>query len=81
MLVRRLAAREDTLDKATMTANTIEPIAAYVGALLGNAHRRGAQELPRRAWKRADEESIIRSAVQIAAFHEATWLAYFELLD
>jgi uncharacterized protein (DUF2252 family) len=81
MVVRRLAPQEDKLDPKAITAESIEPIAACCGALLGNAHRRGAAKLPGRGWQSADRHELLESAVRLAALHEAAWLAYFDLLE
>ncbi len=77
MLVRRLVPQEDKLDPASLAPDTIGGIAAYCGALLGRAHRRGSRELPRKPWKRPEREAILEAAMRLAAIHEAAWLGYY----
>ena len=79
MVVRRLAPQEDKLDAAAVDGDTLPGVASYCGALLGDAHRRGAVELPRRPWTDAHRAALLRAAVGCAALHAAAWLAYFDL--
>ena len=79
MLVRRLSPQEDKVNPKELTKDAIESFAAYCGALLANAHRRGMKKVPRGIWKRADLDSILEAAVRLAAIHEAAWFAYFDI--
>jgi uncharacterized protein (DUF2252 family) len=80
MIVRRLSPQEDKLDLTKLPADDLEPLARYLGALLGAAHRRGAQRPPKKPWSDADRAGIIERAVALAGMHEATYLAYCDLL-
>jgi uncharacterized protein (DUF2252 family) len=80
MVVRRLAPQEDKLDAAAVDGGTLVGVASYCGALLGDANRRGAVELPQRPWTEADRASLLAAAVRCSALHTAAWLAYFDLL-
>jgi hypothetical protein len=80
MLVRRLVPQEDKLDPGALGPETIEDIATHCGALLGAAHRRGARDLPRKLWNRSEQDTLLESAIGLAALHEAAWLGYFAML-
>jgi uncharacterized protein (DUF2252 family) len=80
MVVRRLAPQEDKLDAAAFDGEALAPMASYCGALLGDAHRRGAVALPPRPWAEAERHQLLAAAVRCAALHTAAWLAYFDLL-
>jgi hypothetical protein len=79
MIVRRLAPQEDKLDLTTVAIDDLEPLAAYLGALTGTSHRRGAQKPPKRAWKTKETATLLDHAIALAGVHEATYLAYFKL--
>ncbi len=79
MFVRRLAPQEDKLDLTHIRDEDLEPVAAYLGALTGAAHRRGATHPATRPWKRTDRDALLERAIAIAGIHEAAYLAYFKL--
>ncbi len=81
MFVRRLAPQEDKLDLSHIRDDDLEPLSAYLGALTGAAHRRGATHPERhgKAWKRVERDSLLERAIAIAGIHEAAYLAYFKL--
>jgi uncharacterized protein (DUF2252 family) len=79
MIVRRLAPQEDKLDLTTVAIGDLEPLAAYLGALTGTSHRRGAQKPPKRAWKKKETTALLDHAIAMAGIHEAVYLAYFKL--
>lgn len=79
MFVRRLAPQEDKLDLTRIHDSDLDPLATYLGALLGDAHRRGASKKPRKAWSPADRDRIVDHAITIAGVHEATYLALCKL--
>jgi uncharacterized protein (DUF2252 family) len=77
MLVRRLAPQEDKLNLRQLKEADLEPLAAYLGALLGAAHARGARNgTPVRhpAWTKAEQCELLERAVACAALHEAIYL-------
>jgi uncharacterized protein (DUF2252 family) len=80
MFVRRLAPQEDKLDLAKLKPSDLEPLARYLGALLGAAHRRGAKRLPTRAWSADDRSRVLTSGIALAGVHEAVYLAYCDLV-
>jgi uncharacterized protein (DUF2252 family) len=80
MFVRRLAPQEDKLDWTTLRAPDLEPLARYLGALLGAAHRRGAKRVPKKPWSLDDRQRLLESAISLAGIHEAMYLAYCELV-
>ena len=80
MLGRRLTPQEDKLDLGQIEEQTsFPPSAAILGALLGNAHRRGGARLSAKAWNRAAQSALIDQAITLAGIHEATYLAYCKL--
>ncbi len=79
LFVRRLSPQEDKLDLATMRDADLDPLATYLGALVGRAHARGATKLPRKAWTEADCAAIVDRAIAVAGIHEATYLALCKL--
>lgn len=79
MFVRRLAPQEDKLDLFHVREDDLEPLAAYLGALTGAAHRRGATHAPKRPWSRSERDVILERAIAVAGIHEAAYLAYFKL--
>jgi uncharacterized protein (DUF2252 family) len=74
LFVRRLSPQEDKLDFASMDSTELESIAAYVGTLLGRAHRRGATKQPTTPWSEAAQDALIERAIALAGLHEAAYL-------
>jgi len=73
VLVRRLTPQEDKLSLSRLKAAELASLAAYLGALLGSAHRRGrAGEFA--PWSARDLGGILERAVALAGVHEATYL-------
>jgi hypothetical protein len=73
VLVRRLTPQEDKLSLSQLKAADLEGLAAYLGALLGSAHRRGrATEF--RPWSPLELTGILERAVELAGIHEAAYL-------
>jgi uncharacterized protein (DUF2252 family) len=80
MFVRRLAPQEDKLDWTRLTAADFEPLARHLGALLGAAHRRGVTRAPGKPWSAKDRVTLLARAISLAGIHEATYLAYCDLV-
>jgi uncharacterized protein (DUF2252 family) len=80
MFTRRLAPQEDKLDLTRLAAKDMEPLASYLGALLGAAHRRGAKRAPKKPWTERDRERLLYLAIELAGLHEAMYLAYCGLV-
>jgi uncharacterized protein (DUF2252 family) len=80
MFVRRLAPQEDKLDLTKLNSGDLEPLARHLGALLGAAHRRGAERMPKKPWSAKDLAGLQDRAVALAGIHEATYLAYCDLI-
>jgi uncharacterized protein (DUF2252 family) len=76
MFVRRLTPQEDKLQLTALAPSDLDPLARHLGALLGAAHKRGANRLPRRAWVPKDLAGILARAITLAGVHEALYLAY-----
>ena len=75
LLVRRLTPQDDRLDWKALPAEQRAPTLAFLGALTGAAHRRGARG--RLApLDEAHARRLLRNAVELAGVHEATALAY-----
>jgi len=73
VLVRRLTPQEDKLSLARLRPEDLLPLAAYLGALLGTAHRRGrSREFS--TWTAHDCGGILERAVALAGIHEAVYL-------
>jgi uncharacterized protein (DUF2252 family) len=73
VLVRRLTPQEDKLSLSRLKAEELSGLAAYLGALLGRAHRRArSAEFP--AWTARDCAGILERAVALAGLHEAVYL-------
>jgi uncharacterized protein (DUF2252 family) len=73
VLVRRLTPQEDKLSLNRLKVSELASVAAYLGALLGAAHRRGrSTAFP--AWTARDLGGILERAVTLAGIHEATYL-------
>jgi hypothetical protein len=79
MLVRRFAPQEDKLSFARLEPSDLGPLAAYLGALLGRAHLRGATKIAKKPWSKSDQAELIERAIVIAGIHEATYLASCKL--
>lgn len=75
---RRLAPQEDKLALDAIPRRDLTELAAYLGALLGRAHARGARKRPHGQWSKGDREGVRRQAVRLAGIHEATYLALCE---
>ncbi len=80
MFTRRLAPQEDKLDLTKLAAKDLEPLASYLGALLGAAHRRGAKRKPKKPWSEGERERLLEHAIGLAGVHEAMYLAYCGLV-
>ena len=80
MFVRRLAPQEDKLDLTRLGSDDLEPLAVYLGALLGAAHRRGAKRMPKKPWRQEDHATLLAHAIALAGIHEAMYLAYCDLV-
>jgi uncharacterized protein (DUF2252 family) len=80
MFVRRLAPQEDKLDLTRLQDEDLDPLARNLGALLGAAHRRGAQRVPKKAWSPRDRAVLLAHAIALAGVHEAMYLAYCALV-
>src|SRR6185369_1987454 len=73
VLVRRLTPQEDKLSLSRLKADELPALSAYLGALLGAAHRRGrSAEFP--TWTSHDCAGILERAVALAGIHEAIYL-------
>jgi uncharacterized protein (DUF2252 family) len=79
MFARRLAPQEDKLDLARIAPAELGSIAAYLGSVLGRAHRRGAKKIPAQPWTRAEQNALLDKAVVVAGIHEAAYLAMCRL--
>jgi uncharacterized protein (DUF2252 family) len=80
MFVRRLSPQEDKLDWTRLRSEDLEPLARYLGSLLGRAHRSGAKHVPRKVWSEDDRSRLMAHAISLAGVHEAMYLAYCELV-
>jgi uncharacterized protein (DUF2252 family) len=80
MFVRRLTPQEDRIDLTRLEQADLEPLARHYGALLGAAHKRGADRVPEKPWRDKDREGILHRAVALAGAHEAMYLAYCNLV-
>ena len=84
LFVRRLMPQEDKLDLAHIAAADLEPLAAYLGLLVGDAHGRGAGTgAPRNKivrWSKVDGEAMVDRALTVAGIHESVYLAYCKLV-
>jgi uncharacterized protein (DUF2252 family) len=73
VLVRRLTPQEDKLSLSKLAPEQLAPLASYLGALLGAAHRRGrAGEF--QPWTAHDQGGILERAIALAGIHEAVYL-------
>jgi len=80
MFVRRLAPQEDKIDLTCVSPEDRVPLARHLGALLGAAHRRGATRAPKAPWSAKQRARLLQRAVALAGIHEATYLAYCDLV-
>jgi uncharacterized protein (DUF2252 family) len=80
MFVRRLTPQEDKLNLARISPEDAVPLARYLGALLGAAHRRGATRAPKAPWTDKQCSRLVHHAVTLAGIHEAMYLAYCDLV-
>lgn len=80
MLVRRLAPQEDKINLLTVRADDLEPLARHLGSLLGAAHRRAAERVPKKPWSAEDCARLLSNAIALAGAHEAIYLAYCDLV-
>ncbi|MDP9036634.1 MAG: DUF2252 domain-containing protein [Myxococcota bacterium] len=80
MFVRRLTPQEDRIHLAEVDPIDIEPLARHLGALLGAAHRRAATRMPKKEWSVADCAGLRARAIALAGIHEATYLAFCDLV-
>jgi uncharacterized protein (DUF2252 family) len=76
MLVRRLAPQEDKLDVTRLSSAELVPVARYLGALVGAAHRRGATLARSRRLSADDISRLLAQAVELCGIHEAAYLAW-----
>jgi hypothetical protein len=80
MFIRRLMPQEDKLEFTQLPAEELLPLVRHLGALLGAAHRRGSKRSPEAPWTEKDRARLLRGAVALAGLHEATYLAYCNLV-
>jgi uncharacterized protein (DUF2252 family) len=78
MFVRRLAPQEDKLTFDALARADVPPVLTALGALAGAAHRRGAAATPP-AFDAPARAALVERAVELAALHEAAYLAYCAL--
>ncbi len=80
VLGRRLSPQDDKLDLGRIAGVDLPPLARYLGSLLGNAHRRGAEVAgvrpPKRAFTPAERATLVDNAIRLAGIHEGAYLAY-----
>jgi uncharacterized protein (DUF2252 family) len=81
MFVRKLMPQEDKVDFARLSPEEIAPLAAYLGALTGKAHARGAKKMPKRAWDKGEREHIMHNAIELAGMHEGAYVGLAEALS
>lgn len=75
LLVRRLSPQEDKLDLTRLVPGDLEPLAVYLGALLGIAHRRGARTPLTSPWSGVEQAALLDTAIVVAGIHESAYLA------
>jgi hypothetical protein len=80
LLGRRLTPQEDKLDLRQLKAESLGPLALYLGALVGSAHARGASERPAAPWSTSEQSELLGRAARMASLHEAVYLAWCLLL-
>ncbi len=74
MLVRRFSPQDDKLDLAKVAPDELDDLVRHLGALTGDAHRRGADTAPKR-WRDRDLEAVLVRATRLAGLHVSAWLA------
>lgn len=79
MLARQLRPQEDKLDWTALQEKDLEALATYLGAVLGEAHRRGATKPVTEPWSQGDRAGIVERAIRLAALHEAVYLWFCRL--
>jgi uncharacterized protein (DUF2252 family) len=84
MFVRKLTPQEDRLDLSNLLDPDLDPLATYLGALVGEAHARArtallGSERPVAPWSAAEQEQMLDRAIAIAGIHESTYLALCRL--
>jgi len=80
MFVRRLMPQEDKIDFTQLESADLAPVARYLGALLGAAHRRGVTRQPGSPWADKDRARLLARAIALAGLHEGMYLAYCDLV-
>jgi uncharacterized protein (DUF2252 family) len=80
MFVRRLTPQEDRIALEKLATSDIEPLARHLGALLGAAHKRGADRVPKKAWSVEAQAGVVARAIALAGAHEAIYLAYCDIV-
>jgi uncharacterized protein (DUF2252 family) len=81
LVVRRLSPQEDKLELHELEAQSLAPLAQYLGALVGAAHARGRSgEPPPFAWSERDCADMVHRAATMASLHEAIYLEWCLLL-
>lgn len=75
LLVRRLTPQEDKLDVAELGRDAFVSLVPYLGALLGKAHARAADD-PGKPHRRVDQDDLADRAIVVAGIHETACLAY-----
>jgi hypothetical protein len=80
LVVRRLSPQEDKLELHELEAQSLPPLAQYLGALVGAAHARGrSSDLPS-PWSERDCADMVHRAATMASLHEAIYLEWCLLL-
>ncbi len=74
MFGRRLAPQDDKLNLRRLKSQDLPALATYLGALLGNAHAKGAAKMPKK-WSKDDLTTVREHAITLAGIHEAVYLA------
>ena len=78
ILARKLSPQEDKLNWRKLARPDLAGLAAYLGALLGKAHRRAATNPPATPWTKEDIAHVRHQAIAMAGIHEAIYLALCE---
>ncbi len=74
---RRFTPQEDKLDLARLhPGHRLDELFAFVGQLLGRAHRRAARTPPRRSWSDREIRALVGAAAELAAEVLGVHLAY-----
>ena len=76
LFVRRLTPQEDKLDLGGLEAESLAPLALYLGALVGAAHARGSGNKNFQAWSERERSDLVRRAARLASLHEAIYLEW-----